>query len=514
MKTIFHSRFFSTKRHFFLPLFFFFSIISQNSFCQFFTEKFDYSGGVISNGTCFTTDGKIITTGGIETTTGGSPAAKMFLMKTDLNGSVLWLKKYYLPATTFDYGHDVTEMADGNYLFAGSCYSSSPFSNHISIIKTDSSGNIIWQKFFASPISSGFVKMALDQSDNIYILFNKGSPAGSFSVAKFDFNGDSLWTNIFSTPNIVSDGGIDMVITNTNEILVASNMFCNSGCQNALWTKIDANGNQVWTNGVDLLASPKIAAGNDSYFVLIPGGNIMKTDTSGIPIWSKQLGNCYVSDLVADSIGGVYIVGNYYDATNTKAFLAHSNSSGVLDVFKWYGHEDNNAFTELTLAENLLIISGNSGTTVNYENIMLVVEDLNGNCGTDTVMSFNDFTNQVYPFPLNQASYSPVFYSDTLVVLNDNLTNIFVCDPVNSIPAISESEKEHQVFPNPASNKITISAEEGARIYICDGSGRVIYSALNYNMEEIDLSKFPCGFYTVLIKTEKNFGVEKLILMN
>ena len=112
MKTIFHSRFFSTKRHFFLPLFFFFSIISQNSFCQFFTEKFDYSGGVISNGTCFTTDGKIITTGGIETTTGGSPAAKMFLMKTDLNGSVLWLKKYYLPATTFDYGHSRATTSD------------------------------------------------------------------------------------------------------------------------------------------------------------------------------------------------------------------------------------------------------------------------------------------------------------------------------------------------------------------------------------------------------------------
>jgi hypothetical protein len=74
------------------------------------------------------------------------------------------------------------------------------------------------------------------------------------------------------------------------------------------------------------------------------------------------------------------------------------------------------------------------------------------------------------------------------------------------------------VFPNPTSDKVTITAEISGEsiIEIMDLAGNVIYTfdALNSEGEsriEIDLSDFTSGTYFVKLTNGKHINVEKLI---
>lgn len=70
--------------------------------------------------------------------------AKLHLLRTDLNGDTLWTKTYFQFHRTLAYSMDVT--IDNGFIIGGTADTSDNLLNKAYIIKTDSIGNIEWQK--------------------------------------------------------------------------------------------------------------------------------------------------------------------------------------------------------------------------------------------------------------------------------------------------------------------------------------------------------------------------------
>lgn len=133
-----------------------------------------------------------------------------YLMKTDYDGNMLWLKTYDtinpMTLNSIDYFR-VLELRDGSILLAGWSNTRSSIDPDLIITKTDKSGNLIWSKVFKSNLwGSG----GTGTSGSYYVQQMKQDPftgdvylAGPFwtavkSLIKLDpANGNIIWSKAY-----------------------------------------------------------------------------------------------------------------------------------------------------------------------------------------------------------------------------------------------------------------------------------------------------------------------------
>jgi hypothetical protein len=83
-------------------------------------------------------DDAYIIVGGITPSSGDS--GDVYLIKTDINGDVIWTRTFGGPL--FDWGYSVVQIPDGGYIVAGETFSYGSGLNDVYLIKTDSLGNV------------------------------------------------------------------------------------------------------------------------------------------------------------------------------------------------------------------------------------------------------------------------------------------------------------------------------------------------------------------------------------
>jgi hypothetical protein len=100
-------------------------------------SKLDYGYSVQQ-----TTDGGFIIAGG--TSPSGMGAGDVYLIKTDPNGNPLWQKTF--GGNQDDQGESVQQTSDGGFIIAGYTNSFGAGFYDIYLSKTDTTGNLQWQK--------------------------------------------------------------------------------------------------------------------------------------------------------------------------------------------------------------------------------------------------------------------------------------------------------------------------------------------------------------------------------
>ncbi len=144
-----------------------------------------------------TSDGGYIATGGGNASTEDSP--NLFLLKTHSDGSLQWLKTYgtsdmdeegHMVQETTDHGYIITGMSDCNYATAW---------GKMWLIKTDASGTMVWEKKFEG--TNGHVRVGLKNygnsvqqtRDSGFIIAGAMNYMGC--LLKTDASGNETWRN-------------------------------------------------------------------------------------------------------------------------------------------------------------------------------------------------------------------------------------------------------------------------------------------------------------------------------
>ena len=243
-----------------------------------------------------------------------------WVAKYDSNGSQLWFQKLGLleDGSEFDENYSNAVDLDGNVYSTGFTTGNLASPNaglyDVWLTKHNTNGQLEWIRQFGTEDYEWAWGVDTDSKGDIYLggytLGNLGGiNAGSYDawIAKYDNQGNQLWTQQFGTPG--DDEVFSLKIDSNDNIFLAgytddSLGAINSGSYDAWVAKYDSNGNQAW---IQQFGTPQIDQAYD--------------------ITADNAGSLYVTGLSDGSLGGI-------NAGSFDAWVAKLDAtSGALQDF-------------------------------------------------------------------------------------------------------------------------------------------------------------------------------------
>ena len=271
-----------------------------------------------------TGDGGYIILG--ETNSFGAGDSDAWLIKTDSSGNEVWRKTF--GGNKNNSGESVMQTSDNGYIIAGTTASFEWGSNDVWLIKADSSGNKVWSQTFGGSNNDG--SHSVQQTfDHGYIVtgwtwsFGKGN--ADLWLIKTDSTGNEIWNRTIggsdhddgSSVQQTMDGGF--IITGWTESFGSARM-------NAWLVKTDANGNKIWSkafggNNFDMGYSVKQTA--DGGYI-ITGYTNSHSGGSDDDLWLIRLGpeNTTVESKSEGSLRRFSLEQNYPNPFNPSTEIA------------------------------------------------------------------------------------------------------------------------------------------------------------------------------------------------
>lgn len=269
-----------------------------------------------------------------------------------------WMKTF--GGDNGDNGRSVQQTSDGGYIVIGVTFSFGAGAADFWVIKTDSNGNILWNKTFGG--SNWDVPEDVKQTtDNGFILTGRTHSFGvgniDIWVIKLDETGDIVWNKTYGT-QYWEGGAESQQTTDGGYIIIGSRSLTQVSSFDLVLYKIDKDGNEQWNRtfggqAEDYGASVRqtkdggyILTGSTSSYE--PSNNnrafwLIKTDENGIIQWNRTYGGT-TSDDVATSVeltsdDGYIIIGSkgVSESSHPDIWIIKTNHYGDEQWNKTYG---------------------------------------------------------------------------------------------------------------------------------------------------------------------------------
>jgi hypothetical protein len=229
----------------------------------------------------------------------------VYLLKTDSNGVLEW--ENIFNGTGSSGGWSVQVATDGGYIIAG--YSKGTFAeggNNVYLVKTDSRGELEWEKFFGGSFSDRGRSVQVT-SDGGYIIAGETQ---SFGAGKFDVyliktnsNGELEWNKTYGGPE--NDIGWSVQVTSdSGYIITGITDSYGFGGSDVYLVKTDSNGDLKWEGAFGRAGYDRgycVQVTDDGGYIisgLVTSSNfspqhdvyLVKTDSNGNLEWEKTFG--------------------------------------------------------------------------------------------------------------------------------------------------------------------------------------------------------------------------------
>jgi Dockerin type I domain len=338
--------------------------------------------------------------------------------------SMDWNKTY--GGIDFDMAYSLVKTSDGGYAIAGYTYSYGAGSSDFLLVKTDSSGNMQWNKTYGGTFYEAAYSL-VETNDHGYAIagYTSSKIGGSadFWLVKTDRFGNLIWSQIYG--DMIGDEAALSVVQTVDGgyALGGSVYYGSSSSSNFELVKTDSGGNMQWKKqygGADSEYANSMVQTSDGGYALAgekcsPGGVgnhdflLVKVDSNGNLQWNKTYGGTdyeVAYSLVQTSDAGYALAGTTYSsgAGNGDFWLVKTSAVGNALWNKTYGGTNTEEARAL-----LQTVDGGytlAGYTLSFgagsSDYWLVTTDNTG----------NTLWNGTYGGPLDDVAYSLVKTSD------------------------------------------------------------------------------------------------------
>jgi methyl-accepting chemotaxis protein len=317
-----------------------------------------------------TQDGGYIIAGEIDVQSTGILAFnhQILLIKTDAAGTQQWYKT--IGGETKDIAYSVQVTPDGGYIIGGSTEKYGTLLRNSYVVKTDSSGKIIWEKSFGGNLDNIAYCLQVT-SDGGFVIAGFISTLNArwdIYLIKLDSSGNEMWEKTIGGAR--NDVAYSIQTTSDGGLIIAGSTASFGTNLDIYLIKTDSSGNKVWEKNIggpldDFARSIQVTP-DGGYIIagqtLSFGGKLnvylVKVDSSGNKMWEKNFGG--EEDDIAVSVqvtteGGYLTVGdsNSFSAGYSDVYLVRLYDMGqVTNNLKTGLKEQNTSITNLSTQTN------------------------------------------------------------------------------------------------------------------------------------------------------------------
>ncbi len=173
----------------------------------------------------------------------------IWLIKTDIDGEILWDKKIGEGAYRY-YIDDINQTYDGGYVMIFRC-SKYDIDEDPIVLKMDACANIEWCKTLHSDSYNRGVKVIQDY-DSCFValsMYHSPDPYERIFLFKLDQTGEVIWSHLYAQldPGIYNEEGFDLTMfpSDSSYLITVACEYSPTGSTNAFWIEVDKTGNET-----------------------------------------------------------------------------------------------------------------------------------------------------------------------------------------------------------------------------------------------------------------------------
>lgn len=449
----------------------------------------------------------------------GPPGITSYLIRTDINGLILWYKTFSNGVHSFNL-KNVEKTYDRGFILTGSSTKSG--NPDPIVIKLNSCGNVEWCTFLYTPAFSDYACRVRQLPSGDYIVLTSYSDVAQNSriqLYKLNTSGKWLWKrNYPAEPPAGSDDGKDVTVL-SDGFLISANCYApdpgmpiSLSYERPYFIRTDTAGNVMWRT---VYGMGNGFHGNLGYNAVVgPSGHFfyatMHSNYCDTPALIKCMADStegYFQDVIPNSCPGSCGSLNFFDDT-TLVIRASGKIGGVWHV-KWIRMDTLGIehFSK-SIADNPYI--GASGWSIVTHDKKIVGLSKHNNVNYLFKLNAQFEYDSVYSYPYVYDSLCPYpIVSDTI----DPVCDLLVGSPEKTMPEI---DTRLRVWPNPAYDRVQVEAPPQLEIPEKDGgsitynrwgqcrlevyslSGRIVHSCdilQNNRVLDIPVTDWPRGMY-------------------
>ncbi len=354
----------------------------------------------------------------------GGGLSDVWLLKLSEDGQVEWEKTF--GGTDFEWGHSIVQTQDGGFLIAGGTYSGGSGGSDIWLLKTDSSGELLWDRTYGGIYDDAPAAIQVNSTGDIFIVGETGSfGAGSFDIWLLQL--DSCGTQILSTTygDQYCEVARDLILTDDGSCVILGD--CNPyGASRHLWLfEVDSGGDVVWetTHGfyMDVDVRSLCVTPEDEYMVTgstaAYSGNgdvwLVRLDLTGTVLWDSVFGGPYCDKGFAGCVTpeGDYLIGGSY-SPNGISFDFYLLEVDRTDGLEWQAHYGTEMLEEMfdmiLTSDGGCIMVGYTQTKILHDTDLYIIKTepliLDPQVRPDPPPPPDGFSFRIYPNPPVAAS--------------------------------------------------------------------------------------------------------------